>query len=327
VGGRRVVGPGQPPVDDHGLAEAADQDVRRLQVPVDHAALVGVGDRLGGGQHRSEERHPLAARTAPRDLMLQARAVHAAHRVERPAIGQEARVVDRHDAWMLQRGGHPDLSREPGRTRRSVGVEALDRDRAGELSIEGGEDRTHPAAGDHVAHQVARGRAAVTEIVAFGALLRGRIHRAPVGARRRAVAQQLRDQVCAPPAASELLVHTATSDLVEATRDEPEHRRIVEATHDFTVSPASACAPSAARCAPERNREKAPAHSPPVSQHACAVGGVELPATRVTGVELRSGAVRLAVRLTEGSTEAGGPVAAAPPFSDAPRAGRAFPDG
>ena len=53
LAGRRVVGHaaagqdlGQAPVHDLDLAEAADHDVRRLQVAVDHAAGVGVGHRL-----------------------------------------------------------------------------------------------------------------------------------------------------------------------------------------------------------------------------------------------------------------------------------------
>ena len=39
---------GEPPVDHDGLAELADEDVGRLEIAVDHAAGVGVGDRLRG---------------------------------------------------------------------------------------------------------------------------------------------------------------------------------------------------------------------------------------------------------------------------------------
>ena len=41
----------QAPVDDDGLAERADQDVAGLEVAVDDALIVRVGDRLGGGDH------------------------------------------------------------------------------------------------------------------------------------------------------------------------------------------------------------------------------------------------------------------------------------
>ena len=44
---------GQAPVHHLHLAERADHDVRRLQVAMDHAAGVGVGDRLADGLRRS----------------------------------------------------------------------------------------------------------------------------------------------------------------------------------------------------------------------------------------------------------------------------------
>jgi len=39
----------ETPVDHDGLAEIADQDVRGLQIAMDHAAPVRVRDRLGCG--------------------------------------------------------------------------------------------------------------------------------------------------------------------------------------------------------------------------------------------------------------------------------------
>ena len=57
---------GQAPVDDDGLAEVADHDVGRLEVAVDDALAVGVGDRLGDGDDVRQERQALVeARAAP----------------------------------------------------------------------------------------------------------------------------------------------------------------------------------------------------------------------------------------------------------------------
>ena len=49
---------GEAPVHDLHLAEGADHDVRRLEVAVDHAAGVGVGDRLADLLEDREEAAP-----------------------------------------------------------------------------------------------------------------------------------------------------------------------------------------------------------------------------------------------------------------------------
>ena len=50
---------GEPPVDDHDLAEIADEHVARLEVAVDHALRVRVGHRVGDGGDGGKKRQPL----------------------------------------------------------------------------------------------------------------------------------------------------------------------------------------------------------------------------------------------------------------------------
>jgi hypothetical protein len=50
---------GQPPVDEHGLAERADEDVGRLEVAVDDPLRVRVGERVDEREQVGQERQPL----------------------------------------------------------------------------------------------------------------------------------------------------------------------------------------------------------------------------------------------------------------------------
>ncbi|MCY0991956.1 hypothetical protein OV203_32765 [Nannocystis sp. ILAH1] len=62
LGGRFVLGEvlGEAPVDHDGLAELADEDVGGLEVAVDDAPAVRVGDGLGGSEDVRQEGEPLA---------------------------------------------------------------------------------------------------------------------------------------------------------------------------------------------------------------------------------------------------------------------------
>ena len=94
---------GEAPVHDLDLAEAADHDVRRLQVAVDHALRVGVGDRLADLLEDGEEPRPvLVGASSRRQERRQRAAPHQLHRDEQPAVGQPAQLVDRHDARVLE---------------------------------------------------------------------------------------------------------------------------------------------------------------------------------------------------------------------------------
>jgi len=42
---------GEPPVDDDGLAEVTDEDIRRLEIAVDDLFAVRVRHRIGDGDH------------------------------------------------------------------------------------------------------------------------------------------------------------------------------------------------------------------------------------------------------------------------------------
>ena len=55
---RRVVAAddlGQAPVDDQGLAVGAQQDIGRLEVAMDHAPAVGIGDRVADVDEPAQE--------------------------------------------------------------------------------------------------------------------------------------------------------------------------------------------------------------------------------------------------------------------------------
>ena len=50
---------GQPPIDHHGLAVRADEEVRRLEITVDDALGVCVGESVGHGEDVRQKRKPL----------------------------------------------------------------------------------------------------------------------------------------------------------------------------------------------------------------------------------------------------------------------------
>ena len=57
---------GQPPVDDQGLAITTQHDVGRLQVAVEHAAAMGVVDRVANVEKPPEQLPELDAPRRPR---------------------------------------------------------------------------------------------------------------------------------------------------------------------------------------------------------------------------------------------------------------------
>jgi hypothetical protein len=99
VGGDRLIeGLGQAPVDDLGLAELADHDVSRLEIAVDDAVAMGVADRVARRDVRAEPAEAGLGRGGGVVGAEELAAADQAHRVEQPAIGGAAGVVDRHDA-------------------------------------------------------------------------------------------------------------------------------------------------------------------------------------------------------------------------------------
>ncbi len=146
---------GQPPVDHERLAEGAEEDVVGLEVPVQHALVVGVGDGLAHGGDRREQRHALGQRGRLLDGGVQRGAVHQLHRVVGQPLGIDPLAVDRHDGGVLQAGGDAGLALEAGAEVGVVGEELLDGDGAVEGQIPGAEDATHAAAG-HLGAQPVR---------------------------------------------------------------------------------------------------------------------------------------------------------------------------
>ena len=130
---------GQAPVHHLDLAEAADHHVRRLQVAVDHAAGVGVGHRLADRlEDRQEPGQVVGRRRAGREQVGQRLPLDQLHGEVRPAVGEGAQLVDRHDARVLELAADLGLLDEPadqlGRCRggpRSRTLTARSRPRSG----------------------------------------------------------------------------------------------------------------------------------------------------------------------------------------------------
>ena len=147
----------EAPVDHDGLAELADEDVRRLDVAVDDAALVRVRDRVRRRDDVGDQAEPLGERGGLPDDGLERLPLDLAHHVERRMAGPGAGVVDRHDRRMLEARGDPDLALEAGER---VGVDRerlLERDDATEHGILRLDDAAHTAARDLEAELVAGG--------------------------------------------------------------------------------------------------------------------------------------------------------------------------
>ena len=111
-GARRRYLARQPPVHDLDLAERADHDVRRLQVAVDHAARVGVGEVW---QITSKRRRTRCSSWAdwPRSANRprEGAALDQLHGDERRAVGHRSDLVDRHDAGVLEPAADAGLPR------------------------------------------------------------------------------------------------------------------------------------------------------------------------------------------------------------------------
>ena len=165
AGGRVIGDPaagqhlGQAPVHDLDLAERADHDVRRLQVPVDHPSGVRVGHRL---RHLLEDaqgpRQPVGRRRPGGQQLREGLAPDQLHREERPAVGEGAQLVDRHDARVLELAADLRLLDEAADhlgAAAEVVAEDLDGDVAAEVGVAALEHLAHAAAGDLAVDAVA----------------------------------------------------------------------------------------------------------------------------------------------------------------------------
>ncbi len=139
---RRVERLGDAEVGHHG-APAAQQDVLGLDVAMDHAPVVRVGQRF---EQVAPEPHCLRRRERPLlEPVAQRCPFDERHRVpERPVA--VARRVERHDRRVLQRRGELDLATEPlpaGVVRAAGGRVHLDHDATVERDLGRHEDAGH----------------------------------------------------------------------------------------------------------------------------------------------------------------------------------------
>ena len=173
--------PGDAEVDQPGSAVGFDQDVARLDVAMDDASLVGVGERLcdlrrdpGGfrGRQGTVAPDPVAQRLARDEL--------EDHRRRRVV---DVDIVDGDDARMRQRRRGAGLlfeARAHGRVREEVAVEHLDRDRPIEHRVARQPDLGAAAIGQALLEHVALGEARRE----LGRIDRTCSHAAIVGQRR-----------------------------------------------------------------------------------------------------------------------------------------------
>ncbi|MFO0745262.1 MAG: hypothetical protein U1F43_06220 [Myxococcota bacterium] len=138
---------GQAPVDDLDLAELADHQVGRLQVAVDDALRVRVGDGLGGPQDVAGA--AAAARQRRRRVgaqeLVERLAAHDAQGELQAAVGARPEVVDGHDAGVLEGGQDGGLAPQPRARHGQVGARAVDdlqRLLAPQAMVDGAHDAT-----------------------------------------------------------------------------------------------------------------------------------------------------------------------------------------
>ena len=139
---------GQAEVEELGLAPFGDEDVGRLDVPVDDPRPVGrlerIGDLRPDGQGAIDGQRPAL------QLFLERSSLHELHDDKRHAA-LVAEVVDRADVRVVQGGRGPGLAPEP--LERLAGVscllgEELDRDVTAEADVFRLKHDAHPAAAE-----------------------------------------------------------------------------------------------------------------------------------------------------------------------------------
>ncbi len=153
--------PGQAPVHHERLPVLPQHHVAGLEVAMQDAAAVGVGDRLADVDESAQQAAELEAGIVGRrpggprpveavDGLLEAVAADESHRVERPAVGMTPQAVDRHDARMLEAAGDLRLEQKPdaaGRIVREPPPDLLERHLTIELPVLGHRHLAEPAGG------------------------------------------------------------------------------------------------------------------------------------------------------------------------------------
>ena len=127
----------QAPVDNQRLAVLADDDVPRLDIPVQHAPAMGVVDRVAYVDKPVQQLSQLqrsTARLVPQrfigmkggDCLLEAVAPDESHRVIGATVGVAAHSVHRHDARMLEPAGDLGFHQKALATRLVISVAVQD---------------------------------------------------------------------------------------------------------------------------------------------------------------------------------------------------------
>ena len=157
------------------LAGAVDHHVRRLEIAMDDAALVG-GGQPGADLPGDLEGAVLRKASDPAEQRCEVLAVHVLHRQESVALDL-VYVVDAADVRMRDLPRHPHLGVQLGEPRGvavDVGRQELERDRLPELEVVGAEDLAHAAAAQSADNPVAAaeeragGKAAVIDAAGGG---------------------------------------------------------------------------------------------------------------------------------------------------------------
>lgn len=153
---------GESPVDDHRFAEIADHHVVGLDVAVNDAAVVGIGDGVAQALVVGEVGETLVQAARFAQELAQGLPAHQLHRVVQMTVAPASQFIDRHDGWVLELPRDARLLEKPmddGHQlahRRGVGTRArgrlrqelLERDVAAEVLVVGQEDAAHPAAAE-----------------------------------------------------------------------------------------------------------------------------------------------------------------------------------
>ena len=152
---------GQPPVEDQRLAEGADHDVARLQVPVQHSAAIGIVHHVADVEEPREQlansslceiglRPAFAVWWNFSNDFGQGVSLDVVHGVERTSAGVAAEPIDGYDTGVLQPPRDHRLADEP---RAALGIigrlgpDLFQGDVTVELSVMGDEDFAQPALG------------------------------------------------------------------------------------------------------------------------------------------------------------------------------------
>lgn len=106
---------GEPPVRDHGLTELAHHHVGGLEIAMEHAAPVCIGEGVRGAQHVSNEAYASGESRRLVNRVGQRAPGQHTHGVPGPPGRVSARGVDGDDVRVFEPRGEPGFPGEPGR--------------------------------------------------------------------------------------------------------------------------------------------------------------------------------------------------------------------